>query len=164
MVNHGLVIAPLLLIVVVLAARAGTDDVTKMGGVAMRAPVLAAMFLIVTMALLAIPGSANFVGEFYILNGIFQEKVVYAFVASVGIVLAAYYALRLYQAAMHNRKPEGLESREMGWGQGGVIAALTACIVALALWPGLILDRAEDSVEEQLAATNQQTPAELAQR
>ena len=164
MVNHGLVVAPLLLIVVVLAARVGTDDITRMGGLAMRAPVLAAMFLIVTMALLAMPGSANFVGEFYILNGIFQEKVVYAFVASVGIALAAYYALRLYQAAMHNRKPEGLESREVGWGQGGVIAALTACIVALALWPGLILDRAEDSVDEQLAATNQQTPAELAQR
>src|SRR5918995_5568964 len=164
MVNHGLVIAPLLLIVVVLTARTGTDDITRMGGLAMRAPVLAAMFLIVTMALLAMPGSANFVGEFYILNGIFQEKVVYAFVASVGIALAAYYALRLYQAAMHNRKPEGLESREVGWGQGGVIAALTACIVALALWPGLILDRAEDSVDEQLATTNQQTPAELAQR
>ena len=58
----------------------------------MRAPVLAAMF--VTMALLAMLGLANFVGEFYILNGIFQEKVVYAFVASVGIALAAYYALR----------------------------------------------------------------------
>src|SRR5215207_35899 len=164
MVNHGLVIAPLMLIVVLLVARAGTDDVTRMGGLAMRAPVLAALFLVATMALLAMPGSSNFVGEFYILNGIFQEKVVFAFVASVGIALAAYYALRLYQAAMHNRKPEGLESREVGWGQGGVIAALTACIVALALWPGLILDRAEDSVDEQLAATNQQTPAELAQR
>jgi NADH-quinone oxidoreductase subunit M len=164
MVNHGLVIAPLLLIVVVLGARVGTDDITRMGGLAMRAPVLAAMFLIVTMALLAMPGSANFVGEFYILNGIFQEKIVYAFLASVGIALAAYYALRLYQAAMHNRKSEGLESHEVGWGQGGVIAALTACIVALALWPGLILDRAEDSVDEQLAATNQRAPAEVAQR
>jgi NADH-quinone oxidoreductase subunit M len=164
MVNHGLVIAPLLLIVVVLAARTRTDDIRRMGGLAMRAPVLAAMFLIVTMALLAMPGSANFVGEFYILNGIFQEKIVYAFLASVGIALAAYYALRLYQAAMHNRKPEGFESHEVGWGQGGVIAALTACIVALALWPGLILDRAEDSVDEQLAATNQQAPAEVAQR
>jgi NADH-quinone oxidoreductase subunit M len=132
-------------------------------GLVMRAPVLAAMFLIVTMALLAMPGSANFVGEFYILNGIFQEKIVYAFLASVGIALAAYYALRLFQAAMHNRESEGLESHEVGWGQGGVIAALTACIVALALWPGLILDRAEDSVDEQLA-TNQRAPAEVAQR
>jgi NADH-quinone oxidoreductase subunit M len=164
MVNHGLVIAPLLLIVVVLAARTGTDDIRRMGGLAMRAPVLAAMFLIVTMALLAMPGSANFVGEFYILNGVFQEKVVYAFVASVGIALAAYYALRLFQAAMHNRKPDGIESHDVGWGQGGVIAALTACIIALALWPGLILDRAEDSVDEQLAATNQRGPAEVAQR
>ena len=85
-----------------------------MGGLATRAPVLAALFLIATLALLAMPGSANFIGEFYILNGIFQEKIVYAFVAAIGIALAAYYALRLYQHAMHNRKPDGIESREVG--------------------------------------------------
>ena len=85
----------------------------------MRAPVLAALFLIATMALLAIPGSSNFIGEFYILNGIFQEKIVFAFVAAIGIAMAAYYALRLYQHAMHNRKPDGIESREIGcWTAG----------------------------------------------
>jgi NADH:ubiquinone oxidoreductase subunit 4 (subunit M) len=83
---------------------------------------------------------------------------------SGGSFTAAYYALRLFQRAMHNRKPEGIESREVGWREGGVIAALTACIVALALWPGLILDRAEDSVNGQLAATGEQAPAEVAQR
>jgi NADH-quinone oxidoreductase subunit M len=163
MVNHGLVVAPLLLIVVVLAARAGTDDITRMGGLAFRAPVLAAMFLIVTMALLAIPGSANFVGEFYILNGAFQEKIVYALVASVGIALAAYYALRLYQHAMHNRTPDGIESPEVGLLNGTVIAGLTACIVALALWPGLILDRADQSVGEQLP-TSESAPTQVAER
>ena len=109
----------------------------------MRAPVLAALFLIATLALLAMPGSANFIGEFYILNGIFQEKIVFAFVAAIGIVMAAYYALRLFQHAMHNRKPEGIESREIGWREGAVVAGLVACIVALALWPGLILHRAD---------------------
>jgi NADH-quinone oxidoreductase subunit M len=163
MVNHGLVIAPLLLIIVVLGARAGTDEITRMGGLAMRAPVLAALFLIATMALLAIPGSANFIGEFYILNGVFQEKIVYAFVAAIGIALAAYYALRLYQQAMHNRKPEGIESREVGLLNGTVIGCLVACIVALALWPGLILHRADDSVASQLSFT-QQTPTQLAER
>ncbi|MGE5858100.1 MAG: proton-conducting transporter membrane subunit, partial [Solirubrobacterales bacterium] len=163
MVNHGLVVAPLLLIVVVLAARAGGDDITRMGGLAIRAPVLAAMFLIVTMALLAIPGSSNFVGEFYILNGIFQAKIVYAFVAAIGIALAAYYALRLYQQAMHNRKPEGIESREVGLLRGTVIAGLVACIVALALWPGLILDRADHSVGTQLPSA-QQTSTQVAER
>jgi NADH-quinone oxidoreductase subunit M len=163
MVNHGLVVAPLLLIVVVLAARTGTDDITRMGGLAFRAPVLAAMFLIVTMALLAIPGSANFIGEFYILNGAFQEKVMFAMVAMTGIVLAAYYALRLYQHAMHNRKPDGVESREVGWGNGSVIGGLVACIVALALWPGLILHRADQSVSDTLP-TSEPTTTQVAER
>ena len=164
MVNHGLVIAPLMLIAVVLVARSGTDDITRMGGLAMRAPVLAALFLVATMALLAIPGSSNFMGEFYILNGIFQEKIVFAFVAAIGIAMAAYYALRLYQHAMHNRKPDGIESREVGLLDGAVIAGLVACIVALALWPGLILHRAEDSTAASVAASQRGTPTQVAER
>jgi NADH-quinone oxidoreductase subunit M len=155
------VVAPLLLIVIVLAERAGgTDDITKMGGIAMRAPVLAALFLIVTMALLAIPGSANFVGEFYILNGVFQEKIVFALLASIAIALAAYYALRLFQHAMHNRRPEGVTSIELPWRETAILGGLVACIVALALYPGLILTRADDTVTEQLSAVGQ--PAEVA--
>jgi NADH-quinone oxidoreductase subunit M len=134
-----------------------------MGGLAVKAPVLAALFLIATLALLAMPGSANFIGEFYILNGIFQAKIVYAFVAAIGIALAAYYALRLYQHAMHNRKPDGIESREVGLLQGAVLAGLVACIIGIALWPGLILHRADDSVNGQLNITAQ-APTEVAQR
>ncbi|HET9121611.1 MAG TPA: NADH-quinone oxidoreductase subunit M [Solirubrobacterales bacterium] len=163
MVNHGLVVAPLMLIAVLLVERAGTDDIRRMGGLATRAPVLAALFLIATLALLAMPGSANFIGEFYILNGTFQSKIVYAFVAAIGIALAAYYALRLYQAAMHNRKPDGIESREVGVLRGTVLAGLIACIIGIALWPGLILHRADNSVSGQLGGTTQ-APTEVAQR
>ena len=42
MVNHGLVVAPLLFIVALLAQRAGgSEDIREMGGIAFRAPVLA---------------------------------------------------------------------------------------------------------------------------
>ncbi len=68
----------------------------------------------------------------------------FAMVAMLGIALAAYYALRLYQGAMHNRKPEGIESHEIPWREGAIIGGLVACIVALALYPGLILSRGED--------------------
>ena len=78
-----------------------------MGGAAMRAPVLAVLFLIVTLATLAMPGSANFIGEFYILNGLFDEKTAFAVIATAGIAMAAFYALRLYQKTMHNRLPRG---------------------------------------------------------
>ena len=97
-----------------------------MGGMAIKAPVLAALFLIVTLATLAMPGSANFIGEFYILNGLFDAKIVFAFVAISGVAMSAYYALRLYQRTMHNRRPEGLDSREIGLRDGLVLVAAGA--------------------------------------
>ena len=89
------------------------------------------------------PGSANFIGEFYILNGLFDSKIVFAIVAISGVAMSAYYALRLYQRTMHNRRPEGLESREIGWRDGLVLAPLVLCIVGLALYPQLILKRTD---------------------
>ncbi|HVY78416.1 MAG TPA: NADH-quinone oxidoreductase subunit M [Solirubrobacterales bacterium] len=166
MVNHGLVVAPLFVIVAILAERSGTEDLREMGGMAMKAPVLAALFLIVTLATLAMPGSANFVGEFYILNGLFDSKIVFAFVAISGVAMSAYYALRLYQRTMHNRRPEGLESREIGLSDGVVLVPLVLCILGLALYPQLILKRTDRSVQQSVSAVEGQAqpPANLAKR
>lgn len=153
MVNHGLVVAPLFVIVAILAERSGTEDLREMGGMALRAPVLAALFLIVTLATLAMPGSANFIGEFYILNALFESKVVFAIVASAGVAMAAYYALRLYQRTMHNRRPEGVVSREIGVRDGAVLVPLVLCILGLALYPQLVLERTNPSVQATVQAT-----------
>jgi NADH-quinone oxidoreductase subunit M len=160
MVNHGLVVAPVILIIAVLAERAGSEDLRDLGGMALRAPILAALFLIVTLGLLAMPGSANFIGEFYILTGLFQAKIVYAIVATIGVVLAAYYAIRLFQRTMHNRKPEGIDSREISLREGVVLVPLVACIVALALYPQLVLKRADASVESATTPTTELARAE----
>ncbi len=159
MVNHGLVVAPLFIIVAVLAERSGSEDLREMGGMATRAPVLAALFLIVTLATLAMPGSANFIGEFYILNGLFQAKIAFALVAIVGVALSAYYALRLYQRTMHNRAPAGIKSRELGWRDGIVLVPLVACILGLAFYPQLVLKRTDISVNRAVASTCAAQPA-----
>jgi NADH-quinone oxidoreductase subunit M len=153
MVNHGLVVAPLFIVIAILAERSGSEDMREMGGMAMRAPVLATLFLIVTLATLAMPGSANFIGEFYILNGLFQAKIVFAIVAISGVAMSAYYALRLYQRTMHNRKPDGLESREIGLRDGLVLAPLVLCILGLAFYPQLILKRTDPAVERAVVST-----------
>jgi NADH-quinone oxidoreductase subunit M len=153
MVNHGLVVGAIFLIVALLWERSGSEDLTRLGGLAMRAPVLAALFLIITLANLAMPGTANFMGEFYILIGVFQSKIVFAFVASIGVALAAYYAIRLFQRTMHNRRTENADSREIGLRDALVLAPLVACIVALALYPGLILGRSDTSVKATIAQT-----------
>ena len=148
MVNHGLVVAPLLFIVALLAQRAGgSEDVREMGGIAFRAPVLATLFLVVALATLAIPGSSNFVGEFLILLGVLKAKLAIAIIAFTGVVMASVYALRLFIRAMHNRVGKSVDSREISVRDGAVLVPVLAVIVFLALYPQFALKRSEGSVK-----------------
>jgi NADH-quinone oxidoreductase subunit M len=148
MVNHALVTAPLFFIVAALAARAGgSEKLRDMGGVAFRAPVLASLFLIVSLATLAMPGSSNFVGEFMILLGLFKAKLAFAVVASLGVVGAAVYALRLFIASMHNRAPGTVGSREIGLHEAVAVVPLVLVILVLAFYPQFGLRRSEPSVK-----------------
>jgi NADH-quinone oxidoreductase subunit M len=166
MVNHGLVVAPLLFIVMLLSQRAGgSEDVREMGGIAFRAPVLASIFLIVSLATLAMPGSSNFVGEFLILLGVFKAKLVIAVIAFTGVVMASVYALRLFIRAMHNRVGPHVGSREIGWRDGAVLAPIVLVIFFFALYPQLALHRSERSVKAAVASAHaalHPSPADLA--
>jgi NADH-quinone oxidoreductase subunit M len=146
MVNHGLVVAALFLIIAVLSQRTGgSESLERMGGIAFRAPMLAALFLIVAFATLAMPGSPNFVGELLILFGTFEDLLVYGVVASAGVVLAAVYMIRFLQRSMHNRLPPGVESSDICRLDVGTIAPLVAIVVALGVYPQVILDRTEEA-------------------
>jgi NADH-quinone oxidoreductase subunit M len=152
MLNHGVVTAAAFFVVAVLAARAGgSESLDDMGGIAFRAPVLATLFLIVTFANLAMPGSSNFIGEFFILLGTFQSKLAIALVASLGVVGAGYYALRLFIGAMHNRVGRSVNSFEIGRGEAIAIVPLVIVILVLAFYPQFGLSRSEHSVDAALA-------------
>ncbi len=155
MVNHGLVVAPVFFIIALLAARAGgSEDIREMGGIAFRAPLLATVFLVVALATLAIPGSANFVGEFLILLGVFKAKLAIAAIAFAGVVMASVYALRLFIRAMHNRVGAWCEVTRADAHGRGVLVPLLAVIVFLALYPQGALKRSERSVTTSVAAAH----------
>jgi NADH-quinone oxidoreductase subunit M len=148
-VNHGLVVAPAFFIVGLLAERSGgSEDMRDMGGIAFRAPVLAAMFLIVTFATLAMPGSSNFVGEFMILLGVFHSKLVIAAIAFTGVGMASVYALRLFIRTVHNRVGPEVGSRDLTLREGVVLVPLVAAILFFALYPQLALHRGEPTITQ----------------
>jgi NADH-quinone oxidoreductase subunit M len=158
MVNHALVTAPLFLIVAALALRAGgSEKLADMGGMAFRAPVLASVFLIFTLANLAMPGSANFAGEFLILLGLFKAKLAMALIASLGVVGAAAYALRLFIGAMHNRVGPGVKiAADIGLRDAIVLVPILLVILALAFYPQFGLSRSETSARSAIAGARAQ--------
>jgi NADH-quinone oxidoreductase subunit M len=63
MVAHGLSVALLFLLATSIHHRTHTFDLSEMGGLAQKTPVLAAFFVAATMASIGLPGFANFWGE-----------------------------------------------------------------------------------------------------
>ncbi|HET6550415.1 MAG TPA: proton-conducting transporter membrane subunit, partial [Solirubrobacter sp.] len=117
-----------------------------------RAPVLTVLFLIATLATLAMPGSANFAGEFLILLGAFSSVQAIAFVAVAGVVLASVYALRFYFRSMHNRVGARVASFEMTLQDAFVLVPLVLAILAFAVYPQLALDNGEAAIRSTVEA------------
>ncbi|HAV13383.1 MAG TPA: NADH-quinone oxidoreductase subunit N [Opitutae bacterium] len=96
MVAHGLSVALLFMLATCIYHRSQTFDMSAMGGLATKAPVLAAFFVAGTMASIGLPGFGNFWGEFTIFAALAETETTRWIVApaAIGIILSAIYGLR----------------------------------------------------------------------
>ena len=86
MVNHGIIVPALFLLIAWIAARAGTYDRAALKDLAPRMPVLAGVFMVVTLAALGLPMLNSFAGEFMTLLGGWQLQ---PWLAIVGCLAAS---------------------------------------------------------------------------
>lgn len=142
MLGHGLSTAALFLTAGFLMQRAGgSSAIATYGGVNKVAPVLAGFFLFAVMSAIALPGLASFVGEFLVLLGTFARYVVVGVIASLGIVLAAAYGLRLYQkvatgpTSPHVEGITDLKGREVT-----ALVPIVLLTIVLGVFPAPVLD------------------------
>ncbi|MGH7777509.1 MAG: complex I subunit 4 family protein [Candidatus Dormibacterales bacterium] len=143
MVNHGIIVPALFLIVAWIAARTGTRDRRALAGLARRMPVMAGIFVVVTLAALGLPGLNSFVGEFMTLLGAWRYDFAIAIVGTFGLIAAPVYMLRLFQGSMQGPKtvPSGEGVVDIARRELGLIAPLVALMFVLGLYP-FVLTRA----------------------
>jgi NADH-quinone oxidoreductase subunit M len=148
MISHGISTGALFLLLGMLYERRHTRTISEFGGIARVAPWFATAFLITALASIGLPGTSGFVGEFLALLGAFETHPVLAFLATTGVIFAAYYMLPMVQTVFfnkleseENRKIEDLSRREMV-----ILAPLCALMIILGWNPTPVLERMEPSV------------------
>ena len=97
MLNHGISTGGLFLIVGMLSDRRHTRLISEFGGLKKVMPQLVAVFLIITLSSIGLPGLNGFVGEFLILLGAFRWNPRMAAFAATGVILSATYMLWMFQ-------------------------------------------------------------------
>jgi NADH-quinone oxidoreductase subunit M len=157
MVNHGLITGALFLLVGVIYERTHDRAIAKMGGLAGRTPVWAAVFGFFVFASAGLPGLSGFVGEFLVLLGTFEVNPYAAAVAAFVMILAAGYLLWMYQRVVFGEVSDflaGLGDRltDMTPVEILTLAPLAALVVIFGLQPGLLLDLVPSTVSETLAS------------
>jgi NADH-quinone oxidoreductase subunit M len=121
---------------------------TQFGGLAKKMPRHTAFFTIAGLSSLGLPGLAGFIAEFHIFVGVFQAH--YYWAGGLGILaagLTATYILRMLGRAYFGPFNERWEEiKEMRIGEQAAAALLIAAIVAMGVWPAMLVDRITESV------------------
>ncbi len=154
MVNHGISTGALFLLVGVIYDRRHTREVREFGGLAKVMPIYAAVFVVVTMSSIGVPGTNGFVGEFMVIMGTFvslplgSHGQLQAALATTGVILAAVYMLSLVQKMFFGplSNPKNKNLPDLNVRETLALAPLIALIFVIGFFPNLFLDRARDSV------------------
>jgi NADH-quinone oxidoreductase subunit M len=147
-INHGLSTGALFLLVGMISDRRHTREIAGLKGLQKAAPIFAAVFTVVMMSSIGLPGLNGFVGEFLVLIGSFLTRRWWTVVAAVGVILAALYLLWAYQRVFQGEPDEdNRRFPEMSWREGLVMAPLVGLIVFLGIYPKPVLERMEPSVD-----------------
>jgi NADH-quinone oxidoreductase subunit M len=153
MLNHGVSTGGLFLIVGMLSDRRHTRIIAEYGGLKTVMPRLVAVFLIVTLSSIGLPGLNGFVGEFLILLGAFRADPRMASFAATGVILSATYMLWMFQRVNYGpvSNPENARLADLRPREWLVIAPIVASAVLMGVLPNLFLRPIEPSVDRTLS-------------
>ncbi|MEO6627310.1 MAG: NADH-quinone oxidoreductase subunit M [Aquihabitans sp.] len=147
MVAHGVTTGALFMLCGSIYERRHTYEMASLKGLQKPAPLLAAVFTVVMMASIGLPGLNGFVGEFLILQGSFLTRRWWAVAAAIGVILAAVYLLWAYQRVFHGEPDaENASIKDLHFSDGLALAPLVLIIIFMGVYPKPILDRIEPAV------------------
>ena len=150
--NHGINIIGMWIVVDLLEQQTGVKEISKLSGVANKAPVLTILFVIIALANIALPLTNAFTGEFLMFSGLYQFNAWYAAVAGIGIILAAVYTLNMIQKVFYGNSNSVVDAvKDISWNEKFILGAIVCLIFIVGVYPQPVIDLTKDAVAGLLA-------------
>ena len=113
-------------------------------------PIYAAVFMVFTLANVALPGTSGFVGEFLSLIGTFRVNTWVATLATIGTILSAAYALWLYRKVVLGAltKPSLAAIKDLDYREVITLGPLVFLTILFGVYPKPVLDMSAASVAQ----------------
>jgi len=155
MLSHGVNVVGLFFIVDLIQKRTNTREIAALGGIRNVNPQFAVLFLIVLLGSVALPLTNGFVGEFLLLNGVYQFNPWMAGFAGLSVILGAVYMLRSYQSIMLGETNTITSSfAPLETSEKAVLIIICAAIIVFGVFPKPLTDIVSPSVDHLITGLN----------
>ena len=157
MFSHGINIIGLWIVVELIERQFGTRKMSELGGIAQKAPVLAIMLVVVSLANVALPLTNAFIGEFLMFNGIFSSTVtkyniVFAVLALITIILSAIYTLSMIQKVLYgNTNALTSNGSDMNGNEKLALSIIVVLILVIGVYPKPFMELTQGTVDTILS-------------
>ena len=139
--------------------RRHTRLISEFGGLRAIVPWYFAVFLLISLSSIAVPGTNGFVGEFLILVGSWTFSPWMVVVASLGVVLAAGYVLwmvkRVFYGEVTNPKNHGLP--DLSAREAAVLVPLVVLAIVMGVMSPAFTRRIEPSADALVRQVRERT-------
>jgi len=148
MFTHGLITGLLFVLVGMIYDRTHTRQIGELSGLAHRMPFIATIMVVAGLASLGLPSLAGFVSEVTVFLGTFARHEFLTSLGVIGIVITAGYILWMIQRVFWGEPSEKWEGigDATAWWERAPLLAMTAVIVAVGVYPAVMLDLLETGV------------------
>ncbi|MFN8246953.1 MAG: NADH-quinone oxidoreductase subunit M [Ferruginibacter sp.] len=148
MFNHGVNIIGLWLAVEIIERQTGIKQISQLGGIATKAPVMTIMLVVIALANIALgPLMNTFPGEFLMFSGLYRFNLWYTVFAGLGIILAAIYTLNMIQKIFFGEtNPATEQMRDATWNEKLVLTLIVLIIFFTGVYPQPLIDLTKEAV------------------
>ncbi len=158
MLSHGIIVFALFYIIEIIFDRTKTRTLSELGGIRNVAPILTTVFVITMLGSVALPFTSGFVGEFLLINAVFQYQAALGAIAGVTIILGAVYMLRTFQKSMSGETNNRTSSFVDLTGQEKlVLYPIVILIILIGVYPTPLLEISESAVNTLLHSITEVT-------
>jgi NADH-quinone oxidoreductase subunit M len=151
MLSHGINVVGLFYIADIIYSQTGTLMVRELGGLRLKAPHFAGLFMIILFGSVALPLTNGFIGEFMLLFGLFDYNHWVALLAGTTIIIGAVYMLKMYQhVALGEGSGFASLFSEVSPTDKMILIPIAAMVILAGIYPMPLIELSEASVARLL--------------
>ena len=151
MITHGISTGALFILAGALYERVHTREITSMGGFWNKTPFMGTVALVFTLASLGLPGLGNFIAEFLTLIGSWQANRTLTVFATIGIVAATAYSLRIMQKVFLGKEVSSTIIDDLSYREKFILVPMVVVIIVLGLFPQPVFNTVKKFISTQVA-------------